>query len=263
MSASYRETALACPGCKETLDPKQVGDAIIDVCPACGGIWVDWFDGDSWRWCAARPGEGRAHPRAAGSSACPRCRRPLASERYRRAGGDPALRGLRGRVRAAIVGEQRWWGSIPSTRTPPGPGTRRQAGRGAQALVRLGRAALILRYGRRGLRTSPSAPIRACAPWRARARPRRRARRRPWRGTARRAPSPGELASVSAGRRAAGAVLLHQDGLVVVRLGPLRRDLLRGGDLLRRLVHARRLAPRRSARGWPATARGARRSRRA
>jgi Zn-finger nucleic acid-binding protein len=79
----YRETALTCPGCKEMLDATEVGDAIIDVCPACGGIWVDWFDGDLVAMVRGAPDvPGARLPERAGSSACPRCQRPLGSERY-------------------------------------------------------------------------------------------------------------------------------------------------------------------------------------
>jgi Zn-finger nucleic acid-binding protein len=83
VSAAYRETPLLCPGCGETLDPREVGDAIIDVCPACGGIWVDWFDGDLVVMVrGAPPAPGAQIPGAPGSSSCPRCRRALGGERY-------------------------------------------------------------------------------------------------------------------------------------------------------------------------------------
>jgi Zn-finger nucleic acid-binding protein len=80
---SYRETAPTCPGCGEALDPKQVGEAVIDVCPACGGIWVDWFDGDLVVMVRGAPGVKGAPPaRAPDSPSCPRCHRPLDAERY-------------------------------------------------------------------------------------------------------------------------------------------------------------------------------------
>ncbi len=70
---------------------ESVGDAEVDVCAACGGVWVDWFDGEV-REVAERVVRGgvsgrpsdpeaiRAEARAIG--ACPRCLRQLASERY-------------------------------------------------------------------------------------------------------------------------------------------------------------------------------------
>jgi Zn-finger nucleic acid-binding protein len=83
VSAGYRETALACPGCGDVLEPKEVGDAVIDVCVACGGIWVDWFDGDLVVLVrGAPPVPGARVPERPGSASCPRCRRPLDGERY-------------------------------------------------------------------------------------------------------------------------------------------------------------------------------------
>jgi Zn-finger nucleic acid-binding protein len=80
---SYRDTALACPVCSDALDPCEVGEAVIDVCPGCGGIWVDWFDGELVALVRGAPGvPGARAPERAGSSECPRCRRPLDGELY-------------------------------------------------------------------------------------------------------------------------------------------------------------------------------------
>jgi Zn-finger nucleic acid-binding protein len=80
---TYRDTTLACPGCGEALDPKNVGDAVIDVCPACGGIWVDWFDGELVEMVrGAPPASSAPLSERGGRHECPRCQRPLASERY-------------------------------------------------------------------------------------------------------------------------------------------------------------------------------------
>jgi hypothetical protein len=86
---SYREQALTCPACSETLDPKQVGEAVIDVCPACGGIWVDWFDGELAEMVRGAPlVKGAGIPAKPGRSSCPRCQRPLDAETYLESGGD-------------------------------------------------------------------------------------------------------------------------------------------------------------------------------
>ncbi len=83
MTTGYRESALACPGCREALDPHEVHGATIDVCAACGGIWVDWFDGDLVQMVRGAPPVTGAHaPDREGSAACPRCRRALDWERY-------------------------------------------------------------------------------------------------------------------------------------------------------------------------------------
>jgi len=74
---------------------EAVPSAEIDVCDGCGGLWVDWFDGEVRTIAVeaevARVDRGallRAHPvdgtnAARGSGACPRCQRQLANELYR------------------------------------------------------------------------------------------------------------------------------------------------------------------------------------
>jgi Zn-finger nucleic acid-binding protein len=83
VSAGYRETSLACPACGDVLEPREVDSAVIDVCAACGGIWVDWFDGDLVVMVRGAPAlSGARLPDQPGSASCPRCRRPLDAERY-------------------------------------------------------------------------------------------------------------------------------------------------------------------------------------
>lgn len=79
---SYREAALSCPACAEPLDATDVGGATIDVCAKCGGVWVDWFDGEliAIVRSAPRPEGAGLAPEASGG--CPRCRAPLAAERF-------------------------------------------------------------------------------------------------------------------------------------------------------------------------------------
>jgi Zn-finger nucleic acid-binding protein len=67
------------------MDPRAIDDAAIDVCPTCSGLWVDWFDGEL-RTVAVSVGD-LAIPTApfdAHPEGCPRCRRPLAPERWGR-----------------------------------------------------------------------------------------------------------------------------------------------------------------------------------
>ncbi len=86
MTAGYRDAVLSCPACREALDPRQVGDAVIDVCAQCGGIWVDWFDGDLVTMVRGAPPVRGATPPVEGAPStgaqCPRCRRTLEGERY-------------------------------------------------------------------------------------------------------------------------------------------------------------------------------------
>lgn len=85
---SYREAALICPACADTMDPHGSGGAVIDVCPGCGGLWVDWFDGDLVDMVRGAPPAEGAPPRQAGGSACPRCNLPLAAERFLDSGAE-------------------------------------------------------------------------------------------------------------------------------------------------------------------------------
>ena len=69
-------------------------EAEVDVCGSCGGLWVDWFDGEVKRVAAevlagekvrlSRPSDPTSGLRneAFATGACPRCARQLAVERY-------------------------------------------------------------------------------------------------------------------------------------------------------------------------------------
>lgn len=70
---------------------EAVAGAEADLCATCGGIWIDWFDGDVRAVARTVIVEGitgrrgdpdslRSEARAIG--ACPRCARQLVSERY-------------------------------------------------------------------------------------------------------------------------------------------------------------------------------------
>ena len=89
--AGYKGRDVRCPGCAEAMSVERVGEGDVDVCAACGGVWLDWFDGEP-REMVTRVVEGgvvgrpsapdalRAEARAIG--ACPRCGTQLVSERY-------------------------------------------------------------------------------------------------------------------------------------------------------------------------------------
>jgi hypothetical protein len=69
-------------------------EAEVDVCASCGGMWVDWFDGEVMHDATellkgeterqSRPGLPSSSLRneAFATGACPRCTRQLATERY-------------------------------------------------------------------------------------------------------------------------------------------------------------------------------------
>jgi len=69
---------------------EPVSSAEVDVCDACGGLWIDWFDGDVPTLAAeaeaVRVERGTPVPPAAGQDGrggCPRCARVLAPDVYR------------------------------------------------------------------------------------------------------------------------------------------------------------------------------------
>lgn len=83
---AYRSTLPRCPGCGEAMAPCPAGEAEVNLCDACGGLWVDWFDGVVHALAAEveaqrRPSGPPVPP--AGAGECPRCRRALAAEAYR------------------------------------------------------------------------------------------------------------------------------------------------------------------------------------
>lgn len=68
---------------------EPVPSAEVDVCDACGGLWIDWFDGDI-PTLAAEAEEARAsrgtpipsRPASPGHGSCPRCTRPLHADTF-------------------------------------------------------------------------------------------------------------------------------------------------------------------------------------
>lgn len=93
-AAGYRGAAVRCPGCAEPMTVEVLEEAEVDVCGACGGLWLDWFDGEIKRVVGeVLAGEvaRQSRPSAPTSSlrnehvatgACPRCTRQLVVERY-------------------------------------------------------------------------------------------------------------------------------------------------------------------------------------
>lgn len=66
------------------MSTRETGGTKVEVCPQCGGVWIEWFDGpvsDVARQLvddAPRP-MGTSEPPRTGLS-CPECRSPLARE---------------------------------------------------------------------------------------------------------------------------------------------------------------------------------------
>lgn len=61
------------------MDERGAADVMVDVCPTCRGLWIDWFDGDTVDVVSkAAPLSMRAPVAIDPSKAvCPRCQRPL------------------------------------------------------------------------------------------------------------------------------------------------------------------------------------------
>lgn len=79
---AYRESAPLCPSCHEPLEAHTIEapSAVVDMCKRCGGVWIDWEDGDLTTLAReVPPAQARAMP-TNGPGACPRCKRPLAVE---------------------------------------------------------------------------------------------------------------------------------------------------------------------------------------
>ena len=100
-AGGYRGVAIRCPGCAESMRQLSLAkaEAEVDVCDACGGLWVDWFDGEvraiaTETMRVSEPGprpddatktdgrESRPRNEAHAVGACPRCTRQLVNERY-------------------------------------------------------------------------------------------------------------------------------------------------------------------------------------
>jgi Zn-finger nucleic acid-binding protein len=79
-----------CPACKARMDLRTAGDATIDVCPRCRGLWLDWFDGDTVALAeAAMPLSRRTTMPVPSESLCPRDPRVL--EKHSHEAGGPAV----------------------------------------------------------------------------------------------------------------------------------------------------------------------------
>lgn len=89
--AGYRGAAVRCPGCAYPMTIEPLAEADVDVCNACHGVWIDWFDGELRavatetvrKDLVGRPTDpGASRNEAIATGACPRCTRQLVAERY-------------------------------------------------------------------------------------------------------------------------------------------------------------------------------------
>lgn len=89
---AYRERALRCPACDALMRVSATTSAELDVCDACEGVWIDWFEGEVHAVAAEHeaaqldrgtPPPARPSAPPSGSRTCPRCSRSLTVELYR------------------------------------------------------------------------------------------------------------------------------------------------------------------------------------
>lgn len=75
----YRETVAKCPACGVMMEERGAHDVMVDVCPGCRGLWIDWYDGDTVEVALkAAPLSVRAPvPIVPEKALCPRCHRPM------------------------------------------------------------------------------------------------------------------------------------------------------------------------------------------
>jgi Zn-finger nucleic acid-binding protein len=72
------DATASCPACAATMELRPAGDATIDVCPKCRGLWLDWFDGDTLAVAEmAMPLSRRASAPVPPRLSCPRCSQAL------------------------------------------------------------------------------------------------------------------------------------------------------------------------------------------
>jgi Zn-finger nucleic acid-binding protein len=65
------------------MELRTAGEATIDVCPTCRGLWLDWLDGDTLTLAElAMPLSRRAGVQEPSSPKCPRCAKDLVTHAH-------------------------------------------------------------------------------------------------------------------------------------------------------------------------------------
>jgi Zn-finger nucleic acid-binding protein len=79
---AYRTSAPQCPTCRLPLEPHtfEQEQAVVDLCARCGGVWIDWEDGDFTALARRVPPAPRCDLPTDGKGPCPRCNGQLAVE---------------------------------------------------------------------------------------------------------------------------------------------------------------------------------------
>jgi uncharacterized Zn finger protein len=77
--SAYRDY-LACPHCRSEMHVRSAGDTVIELCPRCGGVYLDWTDGDPKAVLRDNDFAAPEHPGETAQGPCPKCKTPLAVE---------------------------------------------------------------------------------------------------------------------------------------------------------------------------------------
>jgi Zn-finger nucleic acid-binding protein len=65
------------------MQEREASGVVVEVCPDCSGMWIDWFDGELATVAAQAGPLPRAGPHSErGNGACPKCRAHLEESRY-------------------------------------------------------------------------------------------------------------------------------------------------------------------------------------
>ncbi|MDB4995181.1 MAG: hypothetical protein JWM74_2613 [Myxococcaceae bacterium] len=95
-TAGYRDAPCQCPRCSVLMEARSLFDALIDVCPDCKGLWIDWYDGELANVAsdAAPLSVPLTAPPAASDElrgGCPRCQCSLRAEMFQDENKGPTI----------------------------------------------------------------------------------------------------------------------------------------------------------------------------
>ncbi|MEZ4226164.1 MAG: zf-TFIIB domain-containing protein [Polyangiaceae bacterium] len=79
---SYRSGVLRCPACAGAMQEQRFASVGLDVCDDCGGVWIEWFDGDPASVARVVPSRRGIPGQQLSERKCPSCRVALDRVRY-------------------------------------------------------------------------------------------------------------------------------------------------------------------------------------
>ena len=79
---TYRRRSHTCPACDGVMQLQETSASALDICADCGGVWMDWFDGNPIATAKTLDAHAGARPAKPGAWHCPECRVPMTHSRY-------------------------------------------------------------------------------------------------------------------------------------------------------------------------------------